>query len=82
MYKSIWTSTGIDSIKTKLLNVLYFVYLNLYMQYLTKVFFSSGIVPDDMKVARITPVHKNWMLDDVNNYRPVSVFPPKLERCI
>lgn len=35
---------------------------------------SSGIVPDDWKVANVTPIFKNkGSRDDVGNYRPVSL---------
>ena len=46
---------------------------------------STGTVPNNMKVARITPIHKKGRIDDINNYRPVSVlniFSKILERCI
>ena len=46
---------------------------------------STGAVPEDMKVARITPIHKKGNTDDLNNYRPVSVlniFSKILEKCI
>ena len=33
-----------------------------------------GIYPDSMKVARVVPIHKGGDLNDVNNYRPISVL--------
>jgi hypothetical protein len=35
---------------------------------------TSGKVPDDLKVARVTPLHKKKSKLDVGNYRPVSVL--------
>jgi exonuclease III len=36
---------------------------------------SSGVVPDNMKIARITPVYKNDDKHELNNYRPISILP-------
>ena len=36
--------------------------------------FQLGIYPDSMKVARVVPIHKGGDLNDVNNYRPISVL--------
>ena len=37
--------------------------------------FQTGIFPDELKHARITPVFKSDDKQSVNNYRPVSVLP-------
>ncbi|KAI8507151.1 cytoplasmic pattern recognition receptor signaling pathway in response to virus [Branchiostoma belcheri] len=34
----------------------------------------SAIVPDDWKLAKISPIHKSGNRDSVSNYRPVSVL--------
>ena len=36
---------------------------------------SQGILPDSLKLANITPVHKKDETTDKGNYRPVSVVP-------
>ena len=36
---------------------------------------SEGIVPDDLKIAKIIPVHKSNAKDDISNYRPISLLP-------
>ena len=36
---------------------------------------SQGILPDSLKLANITPVHKKDETTDKENYRPVSVLP-------
>ena len=46
---------------------------------------STGVVPDDMKIARITPIFKSGDTQQVNNYRPISVltsFSKILERIV
>jgi len=35
----------------------------------------AGIFPSDLKLAKVTPIHKANCKDDVNNYRPISVLP-------
>ena len=35
----------------------------------------SGVVPAQMKVARVFPVYKLGYCDQFTNYRPVSVIP-------
>ena len=37
--------------------------------------FSSGIFPENLKKATITPIYKKGAHNDVGNYRPVSVLP-------
>jgi hypothetical protein len=35
---------------------------------------SSGVVPEDMKVARVCPIFKKNSRLDVVNYRPISIL--------
>ena len=34
-----------------------------------------GIVPDSLKIAKVTPIYKSGTKDDMSNYRPISVLP-------
>ncbi len=36
--------------------------------------FNTGIVPDILKISRITPVYKSGTVTNPNNYRPISVL--------
>lgn len=36
----------------------------------------SGIVPNVLKISRITPIYKNGIETDPNNYRPISILSP------
>jgi len=42
--------------------------------YLVNLSLSSGVVPEDMKVARVCPIFKKNSRLDVGNYRPVSIL--------
>jgi hypothetical protein len=35
--------------------------------------FNTGVVPDDWKVASVTPIHKGGSFREANNFRPVSL---------
>ena len=37
--------------------------------------FTTGIVPNDAKIAKIIPIFKTGCKDLVTNYRPISVLP-------
>ena len=36
---------------------------------------SEGMVPDELKIAKIIPVHKSNAKDEISNYRPISSLP-------
>ena len=36
--------------------------------------FHTGIVPEQMKIARVVPIYKHGEPSQFNNYRPVSVL--------
>ena len=45
----------------------------------------NGTVPDQMKIGRVTPIHKKGDVSIMNNYRPISVlaiFTKMFERCM
>ena len=37
--------------------------------------FSSGVFPDKLKFAKVTPIHKRKSKLELANYRPISIFP-------
>ena len=36
--------------------------------------FQEGVFPEQMKIARVTPIHKEGAKTDVGNYRPISIL--------
>ena len=52
--------------------------ISLYACHLVKLInssFKSGEFPDKLKEARVVPIHKGGDVDDINNYRPISILP-------
>ena len=45
------------------------------LQKIIEVSFRSGVFPDQLKVARITPIHKKGDYDIPSNFRPISSLP-------
>ena len=37
--------------------------------------FTTGIFPDEWKLAKITPLHKGGQKNQINNFRPISLLP-------
>ena len=44
------------------------------LAYLVNKVFFSAIFPDCLKIARIVPIHKNDSLNELSNYRPISLI--------
>ena len=78
------TSSGIDDISICVVKKV----ISIICRPLCQIFnisLSTGVVPKQMKIARVTPIHKQGKKDNVNNYRPISVlalFDKILERCV
>ena len=66
-------SSGLDNIPNKLLKMA----VDIVSQSLTHIFKKSlcaGIYPNDWKLARVIPIHKNGAKYDLKNYRPISII--------
>ena len=37
--------------------------------------FTNGVVPDELKIARVVPIFKNGDPHSISNYRPISILP-------
>ena len=67
-------ATGIHNIPNKILKDS----CQVIAPFLTDIFYfsvTSNFFSDDLKVGRVSPVHKSGDRDELNNYRPITVFP-------
>jgi hypothetical protein len=67
-------SAGLDGIGVKLLKAGLPVF-SFYLSHIFNLSLSLGKVPKSWKSKRIFPLHKTGPLEDVNNYRPISILP-------
>ena len=67
-------ATGLDTISSKLLKIAAPVICDSLSAIFNKSI-TTGIFPDELKYAKVFPVHKKGSKCDVNNYRPISVLP-------
>lgn len=66
-------ASGLDNIPAKLIKI----YAPIISSSLCKLFnlsLSTGVFPDDWKIAKVIPVHKGNAKNDPNNYRPISII--------
>ena len=67
-------SSGHDDISSKLMKIT----INIIIEPLTHIINQSlktGIVPSEMKIAKVIPIHKSSDKSVLKNYRPVSLLP-------
>ena len=68
------TSSGFDDIKPHIVKTIC-NHIKKPLSHIINLSISSGIVPDELKVARVVPIHKSDDATLCNNYRPISVLP-------
>ena len=67
-------SAGCDDIHAKILKSTYHLILDP-LEHVINLSLEQGIFPDEMKIAKIIPLHKSGDTMNITNYRPVSVLP-------
>ena len=68
------SSTGFDNISTKLVKETIELTANP-LSHIFNLSLSTGIFPDDMKIAKVIPIFKASNPQCLNNYRPISLLP-------
>ena len=68
------TSSGFDNISTKLMKDT-IDYIIEPITHILNQSLSSGIVPKQMKIAKVVPIYKSSDQNTFKNYRPVSLLP-------
>ena len=66
-------SSGPYSIPTKLLKILKST-ISVPLMHIINLSFSTGIMPEKLKIARVIPIFKKGQRDDISNYRPISLL--------
>ena len=67
-------ATGVDTISVKLLKYALPVIVSPLTELINDVLF-TGVFPDQLKRARISPIFKQGNANEVSNYRPISILP-------
>ena len=68
------TSSGHDNITTKLLKILKHQLVQPLLLTVNQAL-ACGIFPDKLKIAKIAPLHKKDEINQITNYRPISLLP-------
>ena len=67
-------SCGYDEVSLKVVNAV-FRYICEPLTEICNLSFVSGIFPDKLKIAKVTPIYKSDDKKVISNYRPISVLP-------
>ena len=71
------TDSGIDEISTKLLRDTVEKVIEP-LTYIINKSLDTGIIPDDLKIAKVIPIYKSSDPSLLKNYRPISLLPASL----
>ena len=78
-------AAGPDNIPACILKDVCYVIAKPLTQYVINLSLTTGIVPNDLKLARITPIYKSGDSHSFDNYRPISILPvvsKVFEKCV
>ena len=67
-------SSGVDDVSFNIIKKCFGVLCEP-LTYLFQLSIEKGVFPDDLKIAKVTPIYKAGDNSDVSTYRPISVLP-------
>ena len=67
-------SSGVDDVSFNIIKKCFGVLFELLI-YLFRLSLEKGVFPDDLKIAKVTPIYKTGDNSDISNYRPISAPP-------
>ena len=67
-------SPGFDDISSEVIKFVFDALVGP-IKHIFNISIKTGVFPDKLKIARITPIYKSGERELVNNYRPISVLP-------
>ena len=70
---SSYKATGLDDISVKILKIARPIIVDS-LTYVMNLSLQDGIFPNEWKVAKVVPLHKGGNINDVSNYRPISIL--------
>jgi len=66
-------SVGYDGIPVKVIKLLFECKPGHFENFIN-LSFKEGVFPEDLKIARITPIYKTGDINCLGNYRPISIL--------
>jgi len=67
-------SAGYDDIHAKIVKSTFHLYIDP-LVHIFNLSLENGVFPDELKIAKIIPLHKSGDTMNITNYRPISVLP-------
>lgn len=67
-------SCGIDEISCKVIKYVS-PFISIPLSHIFNLTFETGKIPEQLKIALVTPIYKSSDTDKFSNYRPISVLP-------
>ena len=68
------SSAGWDNFRPEIVKSVSHV-INEPLTYIINLSFEQGIIPNELKLANVVPIHKTGDVSKFCNYRPISVLP-------
>ena len=67
-------SSGVDDVSFNIIKKCFGVLCETLI-YLFQLSLENGVFPDNLKIAKVTPIYKAGDSSDISNYRSISVLP-------